>query len=136
MTESKWSMTLPIGHFPSVNGYSRCAPSGGDCGSRSQTVPFGASITQGLGSPIASRLAYTQKSRGQNLPGDHFACSRRGNEADHPEPCNHLLTSVATLPRGVIRSAPVSDTGGLGAKPGEAATFISTKNKHLNRETQ
>src|SRR2546429_6092150 len=64
-----------------------------------------------LGGEIASRLAYTQKSRGQNLPG-------------------------RPLPRGVIRSAPVSDTGGPGAKPGEAATFISTKNKHLKRAEQ
>jgi len=30
------------------------------------------------------------------------------------------------LPRGAIRSAPVSDTGGPGAKPGEAANFIVT----------
>ena len=51
-----------------------------------------------LGGEIASRLAYTQKSREQNLPG-------------------------RPLPRGVIRSAPVSDTGGPGAKPGEAANF-------------
>src|SRR5262249_1656237 len=39
-------------------------------------------------------------------------------------------------PRCIIRSAPVSDTGGPGAKPGEAANFLgraqaSTKNKHL-----
>ena len=36
------------------------------------------------------------------------------------------------MPRGVIRSAPVSDTGGPGAKPGEAANHRrSTKSKHL-----
>src|SRR6266581_3741473 len=40
------------------------------------------------------------------------------------------------LPRGVIRSAPVSDTGGPGAEPGEATSFISTKHKHLKRGTQ
>jgi hypothetical protein len=50
------------------------------------------------GGEIASRLAYTQKSRGQNLPG-------------------------RPLPRGVTSSVPVSDTGGPGAKPGGAATF-------------
>jgi 5-methylcytosine-specific restriction endonuclease McrA len=39
------------------------------------------------------------------------------------------------LPRCIIRSAPVSDTGGPGAKPGQTANFRhSTKNKHL-RET-
>lgn len=27
------------------------------------------------------------------------------------------------MPRGVMSSVPVSDTGGLGAKPGEAANF-------------
>src|SRR6266568_6995347 len=37
------------------------------------------------------------------------------------------------LPRCIIRSAPVSDTGGPGAKPGEAATFISTKDKHREK---
>src|SRR5205085_6647772 len=41
------------------------------------------------------------------------------------------------LPRCIFRSAPVSDTGGPGAKPGEAANFRSraqapTKNKHLS----
>src|ERR1043166_3049210 len=61
---------------------------------------------------IESRLAYTQKSRGQNLLGRPF------------------------MPRCIISSAPVSDTGGPGAKPGEAANFRSraqapTKNKHL-----
>src|SRR5262249_33200399 len=53
-----------------------------------------------LGSEIGSRLAYNQKSRGQNLPERPF------------------------LPRGVIRSASVSETEGPGAKPGEAAIFI------------
>src|SRR2546426_442231 len=51
------------------------------------------------------------------------------------------------LPRCIIRSAPVSDTGGPGAKPGEAATFIFdlrftiadrnqtiTENKHLKAD--
>src|SRR5439155_7963080 len=66
---------------------------------------------------------------------------------DHVSPtkrcwgCNSLPGDQ--LPRCIIRSAPVSDTGGLGAKPGEATTFIydlrlpidglnfiSTKNKH------
>src|SRR4051794_32557189 len=64
------------------------------------------------GGEIESRLAYTQKSEGQNLLG-------------------------RPLPRCIIRSAPVSDTGGPGAKPGEAANFLgraqaSTKNKHLS----
>jgi hypothetical protein len=48
------------------------------------------------GGEIGSRLAYTQKSEGQNLSG-------------------------RPLPRCIIRSAPVSDTEGPGAKPGEAA---------------
>src|SRR5437870_9887219 len=62
------------------------------------------------GGEIASRLAYTQKSRGQNLPGrPAFAELRLGKP----------------LPRGVIRSAPVSDTGGLGAKPSEATNSNS-----------
>ena len=53
----------------------------------------------------------TSRNRGgRTFPGDHFQ-----------------------LPRGVIRSAPVSETGGLGAKPGEAANFISIRNKHLTR---
>src|SRR5258705_7979596 len=63
------------------------------------------------GGEIESRLAYTQKSEGQNLSG-------------------------RPVPRCIIRSAPVSDTGGPGAKPGEAANSpghasASTKNKHL-----
>jgi len=49
-----------------------------------------------LGGEIESRLAYTQKSEGQNLPG-------------------------RPLPGCIIGSAPASDTGGPGAKPGEAA---------------
>src|ERR1039457_3186718 len=53
-----------------------------------------------LGGEIESRLAYTQKSEGQNLPG-------------------------RPLPRCIIRSAPVYDIGGSGAKPGEAANFRS-----------
>ena len=44
------------------------------------------------GGEIASRLAYTQKLKGQNLPG-------------------------RPLPRCIISSAPVSETGGLGAIP-------------------
>ena len=64
------------------------------------------------GGEIESRLAYTQKSEGQNLSG-------------------------RPMPRCIIRSAPVSETGGPGAKPGEAANFrrraqTSTKNKHLS----
>ena len=59
-----------------------------------------------LGGEIVSRLAYTQKSRGRNLP-------------------------KRPLPRGVISSVLVSETSGLGANPSEAARFISTKNKHL-----
>lgn len=47
-------------------------------------------------SQIASRLAYTQKSRGQNLP-------------------------ERLLPRCITSSAPVSETGGPGAIPGGAA---------------
>ena len=58
---------------------------------------------QGLGSQIESRLAYTQKSRGQNLPG-------------------------RPLPRCITNSAPVSETGGLGAIPGEAANFRHSTN--------
>src|SRR5690349_21824434 len=42
--------------------------------------------------------------RGSTFPSDHF----------HP-------------PRGVIRSASVSETGGPGAKPGEAANFVFNK---------
>ena len=38
-------------------------------------------------------------------------------------PLNHQPFTInhPRVPRGVIRSAPVSDTGGPGAKPGEAA---------------
>src|SRR5208282_1932656 len=50
------------------------------------------------GGEIGSHLAYNQKSRGQNLP-------RR------------------PLPRCITSSAPVSDTGCLGANPSEAANF-------------
>ena len=54
-------------------------------------------------------MAYAQKAEGQNLFGrPAFAELRLGQP----------------LPRCIIRSAPVSDTGGPGAKPGEAATFI------------
>ena len=35
---------------------------------------------------------------------------------------------------GQIRSASVSETEGPGAKPGEAANFLSTKTKHLTSE--
>ena len=64
---------------------------------REANVSLGETNSQGLGSPIESRLAYTQKSEGQNLSG-------------------------RPLPRCIIRSAPVSDTGGPGAKPGEATS--------------
>src|SRR6266571_4611096 len=55
------------------------------------------------------------------------------------EVCSSINPQLSTinqseLPRGVIRSAPVSDTGGPGAKPGEAANFrapFPTTNKHL-----
>ena len=59
---------------------------------------FGKSSFDPPGGEIESRLAYTQKSRGQNLLG-------------------------RPLPRCIIRSAPVSDTGGPGAKPGEATNL-------------
>src|SRR6266576_3863249 len=67
------------------------------------------------GGEIESRLAYTQKSEGQNLSG-------------------------RPLPRCIIRSAPVSDTGGPGAKPGEAANFVcpyasANKEQTLHRAT-
>src|SRR5437667_10188377 len=71
------------------------------------------------GGEIESRLAYTQKSDGQNLPG---------------RPAFAELWLGKPLPRSIIRSAPVSDTGGPGAKPGEAANFrapFPTTNKHL-----
>jgi hypothetical protein len=86
------------------------------CNSRKRTTQFGEPNLQGLGSPfqprqrgklpppntpggeIASCLAYTQKSRGQNLPG-------------------------RPLPRCITSSAPVSDTGCLGANPSGAANL-------------
>ena len=60
---------------------------------------FGRSSFGPPGGEIESRLAYTQKSRGQNLPG-------------------------RPLPRCITSSAPVSETGGPGAIPGEAANFV------------
>jgi hypothetical protein len=70
---------------------------------------FGKSSFDPLGGEIASRLAYTQQSEGQNLPERPFSFASWCNQ----EPS-------------------VSETGGPGAKPGEAATIpISTKNKHL-----
>jgi len=59
-----------------------------------------------LGGEIASRLAYTQKSRGQNLP-------------ERP------------LPLSVKVCTPVSETGRAGAIPAAAANLNSIKNKHL-----
>src|SRR5437867_10143664 len=56
------------------------------------------------------------------------------------EVCSSINPQLSTinqseLPRGVIRSAPCSDTGGPGAKPGEAANSRhSTKSKHLRTE--
>ena len=71
------------------------------------------------GSEIASRLAYTQKSRGQNLLGrPAFAKATAGR----PLLARHSAERDGG-PRCIIRSAPVSDTGGPGAKPGEAANF-------------
>ena len=64
------------------------------------TANVGKSSFDPPGGEIESRLAYTQKSEGQNLTG-------------------------RPLPRCIIRSAPVSDTGGPGAKPGEAANSKS-----------
>ena len=103
-------------------------------------------IFQSLGGEIASRLAYTQKSRGQNLPGRPafalratarraIACRAvaRSAKAGHCLPRRSAEREGG--PRCIISSAPVSDTGGPGAIPGEAANFISTKNKHLHHRS-
>ena len=64
-----------------------------------EAANFGRSSFGPPGGEIASRLAYTQKSRGQNLLG-------------------------RPLPRCIISSAPVSETGSPGAIPGEAANLL------------
>jgi len=51
---------------------------------------FRAPYVQGLGSPIASRLAYTQKSNGLNLPGRSAFALRR----DKPAPIGHRLAAA------------------------------------------
>ena len=47
---------------------------------REANVPPWAPDLQGLGSPIVSRLAYTQKSEGQNVPGRPFASLHKHNQ--------------------------------------------------------
>jgi hypothetical protein len=61
----------------------------GDCNSRSERLSWAPDL-QGLGSPIASRLAYTQKSRGQNLPGRPFSLSIKNK---------HLSSRIAVADR-------------------------------------
>ena len=57
--------------------------------------------------------------------------NRRGSTfpSDHPSPVGY--GAAGHVPRGVIRSASVSETGGPGAKPGEAATFLKSKVQSL-----
>ena len=68
-------------------------------------------------------LRSTSRLPRRSFSSDQPQRSRRGDEADPSEPPIHLLTSVATVPRCIISRAPVSDTGGLGAIPGGAATL-------------
>ena len=63
-----------------------------------------------LGGEIESRLAYTQKSEGQNLP-------------ERPASAGRLRHGRPLLPLSMEVCTPVSETGGAGALPAAAASF-------------
>src|SRR6266567_1713413 len=53
------------------------------------------------------------------------------NSLPGDQPSLSELRPGEPLPRCIIRSAPVSDTGGPGAKPGEAANFADVHSRWL-----
>ncbi len=69
----------------------------------------------------------TPGSRGcDSFPGDHFQMRNAECRVRNPGPrmsAFRFLPSTFPLPRCITSSAPVSDTGGPGAIPGEAASF-------------
>ena len=74
-------------------------------------------------------------------PAAKFQSPLAQNQSGSPTNCGRWrITSTGYhLPCGVIRSAPVSDTGGLGAKPGKAANFNKAQTptiyvRHIEQE--
>jgi hypothetical protein len=83
------------GHFLPGRLISRTPPfEGGHVGANPAPAANFGKLSFPLGGEIASRLAYTQKSEGQNLP---------------ERPTFAWLRPAGHLPRGVIRSASVSE---------------------------
>ena len=114
------SNTLPL-HYP----ISRRAGS-----SNSRTSPFEGERGGASPSPAANFRSVVKQDHIWPTPRN-----RRGSTFPSDQPSPVGCGTAGRLPRGVIRSASVSETEGPGAKPGEAAnsqsTAISTRNKHL-----